>query len=171
MAKKYLKIQIQILQAFRFTWQRRNKRSVSVGKIVSYAFFGFFLFLVYFCDVFSLHHSVPSCVSNRYFMRVDEFNNCISNFNVLQFNVCSFKDLSRLNRFLFFISSLSINLDVIVVGEIWIERVTCGLYNIPGYKAYFSCRDGNGSGLCRYIRENFKHRLIEIRVDTEFFLY
>lgn len=120
------------------------------------------------------HYSTPTCVSNQYFLSVEDFNdffseNSFNGLNLLQINTCSIKDMSRFDRFLHFIESLTVKLDIIVVGETWIQQETIGLYNIPGFRAHFSCRNGNGGGLCVYVRNDLTHRVIEIIADDDFF--
>lgn len=47
--------------------------------------------------------------------------------------------------------SLACDLDIIIIGETWLNYDIINLYNLIGFKAYHSCRAGVGGGLCIYI--------------------
>lgn len=52
---------------------------------------------------------------------------------------------------------------IVVVSETWLKDYESSMFNLPGYLAYFACRNtGVGGGVAIYIRNNLQHNVIRM---------
>lgn len=105
------------------------------GKIFFFKFYSFRVALI-------KQYSTQSCVFRQYFWCVEDFNSFLVEILLTISIYFNLTFMSRFGRFFHFVESLSAHLDIKVVGETWIQYEMIGLYNIPGFRAYFSCRNG-----------------------------
>lgn len=108
---------------------------------------------------------IANTTSNKYYCNLHDFNSKsnienTNNLNILQWNVRGMNVLDKFDEIIYFVNECKFDLDVIVVGETWVKNDYSCIYNIPGYRAYFSCRDNSSGGLAVFIKNNLEHKLI-----------
>jgi hypothetical protein len=77
-----------------------------------------------------------------------------NNLNILQINACSIKSSKKMEQVRLFIAMMDVGLDIIIIGETWLDDITSPLFNIPGYKAEYESRyNRTGGGLAIFIKK------------------
>lgn len=103
---------------------------------------------------------------NYFHHDIDEFNtscerNSSKHLRILQWNVRGINDLCKFDSILLSIDHLVVPVDVIILGETWINADNIALYKIKGYNSIFSCRDVSSGGLIMYIKDAIKFKILE----------
>lgn len=98
---------------------------------------------------------------NFFFDTVDQLNKnitktaCSFSLKILQINIRGMNNLSKFDSIKEFLDRYAAEIDVLVVGETWVQSDRTNLFKLNGYKSIFSCRpDSAGGGLAVYIRES-----------------
>ena len=96
--------------------------------------------------------STPNTIQNKYYNCLSDFNksyvNVVNNcLNVVQWNIRGINDFEKFDELIYVVNECKMDLDVIVVGETMMKKENSGIYNIPGYRAFFSCRENSAGGL------------------------
>lgn len=110
---------------------------------------------------------VDTCdfVKNLYCNNFNCFKNLIKNvemnkkFKILALNVRSIGRIKKFDDFKLFLSEMRLEIDVIVLSEIWLEDNVVSLYNIDGYESHFSCRPDGYGGVAVYTRKSYKSQM------------
>lgn len=87
-----------------------------------------------------------------------------SSLNILQLNIRGINELSKFDCVGELLQRLGERIDVIVLGETMLKDDRISLYNLPGYKGFFSCRKEPGGGLAVFCLSNLNPELREERV-------
>ncbi|XP_055529485.1 uncharacterized protein K02A2.6-like [Wyeomyia smithii] len=74
--------------------------------------------------------------------------------------------LEKFDRIKDVLSMYTVNIDIIVTSETWLKQDRTSLYNIRGFRSFFSCRsDSSGGGLAVYVSEAIKSNLGKVEHD------
>lgn len=103
---------------------------------------------------------------NYYYDTINGFNlNCVTNnesfFRVAQWNIRGINDMNKFDEILFFLESVNVSIDVLVIGETWLKSDNCCLFQIPNYNSVFSCRDSSSGGLAVYIKSGLSYKVVK----------
>lgn len=97
---------------------------------------------------------------NYFFDTIDQLNKniyktaCGFSLKILQINIRGMNNLSKFDGLKEFLDRYAGAIDVLVVGETWLQSDRTNLFKINGYKSIFSCRpESSGGGLAVYVRE------------------
>lgn len=119
-----------------------------------------------------IDNSFQNLASNLLHDSISDFltynsDNLSKKFKVLQINMKSIRDLNRFDVLKGMIDDFR-DLDVIVVGESWLNKDLFDFYNIVGYKAFFCGRDSGskGGGICVYVKDELNVDLISCYDDS-----
>lgn len=110
--------------------------------------------------------STTSMIQNTYYDCLSDFNkkyvrvvtNCL---NVIQWNIRGLNDMEKFDELIYFVNECGMDIDVIVVGETMMKKQNSTIYNIPGYRAFFSCRDNSAGGLAVFVKTSLDYKLIK----------
>lgn len=108
-------------------------------------------------------------------------NNIEDRFTVFHLNVQRMPSIEKFMAVKEYIQSLEAVPTVIALTETWITTDTSCLYELPGYKAYFSCRYSLSAGIVVYIKSCYVNELVKscndcvsfvkVRIETQTNLY
>lgn len=112
--------------------------------------------------------STPNTIQNKYYNCLSDFNksyvNVVNNcLNVVQWNIRGINDFEKFDELIYVVNECKMDLDVIVVGETMMKKENSGIYNIPGYRAFFSCRENSAGGLAVFVKLSLAHKIINIK--------
>lgn len=104
--------------------------------------------------------------SNYFHHNIDDFNECFigadeKKLRILQWNVRGINDMNKFDSVLQTLATCKCTIDVIVIGETWINSVNSSLYNIPGYSSTFSCRYQSNGGLAVFVKNQLSHKFVK----------
>lgn len=105
--------------------------------------------------------STPDIIINKYHDSLHDLNKqCVmvdkKSLNIVQWNVRGINDFRKFDELIYFVNECKFDIDVVVVGETWVKKENSIIYNIPGYRAYYSCRDHSSGGLAVFIRHSLE---------------
>lgn len=98
--------------------------------------------------------------SNKSFDCIDEWltsnNNspCETSLRIMQLNIRSMNIISKFDSIKEILHRFGRRVDIIVLGETWIQHDRVRLFNIAGYKSMFSCRNEPNGGLAVFYRDD-----------------
>lgn len=82
------------------------------------------------------------------------FLNFSSNLLVLLLNARSISSMDKFNNLKSILFTFLKRPSIIIIGETWFGENLVNMYNIPGYKAYHSCRRDCYGGLSIYVLDH-----------------
>lgn len=107
---------------------------------------------------------------NYFHSNIDDFNDncniCSKQLRILQWNIRGMNDLFKFDKITETLDQLKVHVDIIVVGETWVNLENSALYHIPGYTSVFSCRNTSSGGLAVYIRNSLNYKTVENKVEN-----
>lgn len=111
--------------------------------------------------------------NNKYFSKLDIFNNYLKDFqnnffNVISVNIRSISSIDKFNKFKSLIAQFEILPNIIAVQETWFQKDTSQIYNIPGYNAIHCCRYDGYGGISLFIKDTFTYT-VEYCESKQFF--
>lgn len=117
--------------------------------------------------------SLEKNCENNYFLNVDDYlssNKSIvpttKTLNILQYNVRSMINMNTFDDVLAFTERLNENIDIIVLGETWVQSKNTLTFQLTNYRSLFSCRnDRPGGGLAVYIRNDINFNILNCDDD------
>lgn len=77
-----------------------------------------------------------------------------SSFKILQLNIRSMNNLSKFDSLKEILQRCDQRVDVVVLGETWVQNDRACLFSIDGYKSIFSCRSEPNGGLAVFYRDD-----------------
>ncbi len=94
--------------------------------------------------------------TNFKYNSIFEFNDGVTStigcLNILQLNVWSIKSIRKMEIFRLFLASINIDLDVIMLGETWLNPEIEQLFNLNGFSGEFLSRpDRPGGGIAVFV--------------------
>lgn len=112
-------------------------------------------------------------IENNYFLCDADyylnFKNCDmrKNLSVMYTNAQSCANIRTFDEIKCFIKECQCEIDIVVITETWFKKAKLMLFNIDGYVAYHSCRNGRrGGGVSNYVRAPYQIVNCEI-IETE----
>lgn len=84
--------------------------------------------------------------------------------NILQLNIRGINQLSKFDCVGELLRRLGKRIDVIILGETMLKDDRTSLYNLPGYRSFFSCRKEAGGGLAVFCLSDLNVEVRENRV-------
>lgn len=106
----------------------------------------------------------PIQIINDYINVKDFFYNN-NEIKILYINIRSVR--KNFNELILLLNILDVEIEIIILTEIWIETCEIKLYNIPGYNQFFKCTERNKSGgTMIYIKKDYKIEIINVNMET-----
>lgn len=90
---------------------------------------------------------------------------------VFQMNVQRVSNIAKFHDIVTLIVSMSVKPDIVILTETWIIKGTEGLYNIPGYFSYHSCRTTSSAGVALYYKSDLQCDLLAATNDEVSYIH
>lgn len=104
-------------------------------------------------------------IQNLNFATLNDFDrDCDTdlNLNIFSLNSRSIQSLDKFNTLINIITSLTIDIQIIVIQETWIKNEIKSIYNIDGFCSYHSCRSDGYGGVSIFVHESLKNVFVDI---------
>lgn len=88
----------------------------------------------------------------------------VSSLNIIQLNIRGINQLSKFDCVGELLQRLGKRIDIIVLGETMLKDDRTSLYNLSGYRSFFSCRKEAGGGLAVFCLADLNVEVRENRV-------
>lgn len=105
---------------------------------------------------------IEDCIVNKCSL------NSSSTFKVFQWNVRGMNTLEKFDAVKEFLHRYGDCIDVLVLGETWLQQCKTDLFQLDGYKSTFSCREVSNGGLAVYVRHEIESEIVEVETRDGF---
>lgn len=115
--------------------------------------------------------TMPENIDNVYFDDTLEFTEAFmteennDNLSIMHLNARSCANFETFDEIRNLIQSCDCLIDIIIIGETWLKNSETAIYNMDGYNAFHSCREGRaGGGLSVYVDK--LHTVCDVSVNA-----
>lgn len=99
---------------------------------------------------------IEDCIVNKRNLNLN------ATFKVFQWNVRGMNTLEKFDAVKEFLHRYDDCIDILVLGETWLQQSKTALFQLDGYRSTFSCREVSNGGLAVYIRNDIESEVVEV---------